>query len=484
MSQTYLVYDERMELHEDGNESTRSEQFERPERIVSIIEKLVTLQSRLQQYRQLRGEAPFLQDFEERGSSVPPFCPTKPPFIHLSCKPASQEIIELAHTTEYYNKVKETSCMSTEQLNKLPNIDCTVTDGPTENDDDMYFCDKTFQAAQLACGGVIQCVEAVTSPMAKTKRALAVVRPPGHHACRDQAMGFCFFNSVVVAAKHAINVKRAKKVAILDLDVHHGNGSQDLTYLDKDILYISIHRKDRNFFPGTGDPKEVGGDKSHPDAVGLNVNIAWKCGRMGNVEYAAAMSEVVLPLLQGFGADLVIISGGFDAARGDLIGDCDVMPDMYYLMTVSILEALGDIPLVVALEGGYNTDVIACCMEAVALALLNEKWDDDGTKYSEEARDKNNVDNCPLNDGRRVLSAYWDHYSNMKSWRGEIKDSAIRDINKTIRQLRRLPFWSDLVNLVEIPKQVTNATRVTRSRSTKVDESLEMIDTSLQSLVL
>jgi len=490
MSQAYLIYDERMELHQDGDESTRSERFERPERIVSIMKKLVALQSRLRLYRQLsstcsRAEGTiFMHDLEGR-KDLPDLTSSENPFIHLTCKPATQEIIELAHSTEYYNKVKETSFMSAEEVNCLPTIDCIPTDGPIENDDDMYFCNDTFQAAQLACGGVVQCVEAVTSPTAKTKRALAVVRPPGHHACREKAMGFCFFNSVVVAAKHAIKTQKAKKVAILDYDVHHGNGSQDLTYLDQDILYISIHRKTgKTFFPGSGDPNEVGGDDSHPDAIGLNVNIAWRYGNMGNVEYAAVMSELVLPLLQGFDPDLVLVSAGFDAARGDLIGDCDLTPDMYYFMTVSILKALDDVPIVVALEGGYNTDVIACCMEAVALALLNEKWDEDGTQYWDAPQDKKLVESRSLlTDGRKIFSGYWDHSSGNQSERGKIKCSAVKDINKTIRCLLGLPFWSDIVNLEEIPEQLLTGKRLTRSRS-KIEERLENIDTSMQSLAL
>ena len=199
-AQAYLIYDERMELHEDQNED--SYQVERPERIVSIIEQLMCLQSRLEKYR------------------------NKYPFISLQCEPASQAVIELAHSTDYYNSVKETSSMSIEELKSFPTIDCSIENDSKniENDEDMYFCKDTFQAALLACGGVTKCVDAVFSPSAETNRALAIVRPPGHHACRAKSMGFCFFNSVVVAAKYAIQSQRAKRVAIIDIDVHHGNG--------------------------------------------------------------------------------------------------------------------------------------------------------------------------------------------------------------------------------------------------------------------
>lgn len=229
MSQVYLIYDERMELHQTLDEAKRACHVERPERIVSILERLLSLQSRLINHRQMNSM--------EENITV------KSPFIHLKCEVAKQQTIELAHSLEYFNRLKATSIMTVEELNAIHTIDCSIADGSTEDDEDMYFCKDTFQAALLAAGGVVQCVEAVTSPATETSRALAVVRPPGHHACHDQTMGFCFFNSVVVAAKHAIQSQRAQKVVILDWDIHHGNGSQDLTYNDENILFISLHRK-------------------------------------------------------------------------------------------------------------------------------------------------------------------------------------------------------------------------------------------------
>lgn len=478
-SQVYLIYDERMELHQHMDELKRVYHVERPERVVSIMEKLVSLQSHLLNYRQKKAS-------EDSITSV------KPPFIHLSCEPAGQETIELAHSTEYYNRLKVTSKKTEEELKSIYTIDCTVADDGIKedgDDEDMYFCNDTFQTALLAAGGVVQCVDAVTSPSADSTRALAVVRPPGHHACHQKAMGFCFFNSVVVAAKHAIQSQRARKVVILDWDIHHGNGSQDLTYNDGDILYISLHRKcGTKFFPGTGDPEEVGGDEFHPEAIGLNVNVAWRNARMGNVEYAAAMSELVLPLLQGFDPDLVLISCGLDAAKGDLIGDCELLPDMYYLMTMSILETLGvDIPIVVALEGGYNTTVISTCMEAVAYALLDEDWNDGTkaldittqdtilfTKGGESAENR-------LEIGRRLLAKYWDYYSENKSHRGKIKVPAIRDINRTIRCLQNTPYWSTRgVGLEEISKQIPPVSRMTRSKGKDID-NLDGIESALRS---
>ncbi len=217
---------------------------------------------------------------------------------------------------------------------------------------------------------------------------------------------------------------------------------------------------------------------------------------MGNSEYAAAMSELVLPLLQKFGADLIIISCGLDAAEGDLIGDCNLLPSMYYKMTGSILRTLGDIPFVVALEGGYNTDVISACMEAVALAVLDEEWDEDGTSSQLnvpfDLESSGNYDEAArLKSGRDMLSKEYDFYASEPHKRGRIKKTAVKDINKTIRCLRRTPVWMDCLELKEIPVQFLETNertmvtrRVTRSKKASEEKEVENIELSFQYLTL
>jgi len=485
--QAYLVYDERMELHKDQAEN--SCQVERPKRVISIVEKLVALQSRLQRIPQLTEKE------EKDAPSISRYSNYEVPFIVLKCEAASRETIELTHSSQYYNRLKDTASMTVEELKNLHTIDCTVEEGSNEDDEDMYFCKETFQAAELACGAVQVCVDAVTDPLSQTKRALAIVRPPGHHACEEKAMGFCFFNSVVVAAKHALKMQHAKKVVILDWDIHHGNGSQELTYNNPDILYISLHRYGKvcgeEFFPGTGRPNEVGGSEENTKAIGSNVNLAWTQAHMGNAEFATAMSELVLPLLRSFGADLVLISCGLDAAKGDPIGDCDLSPGMYHAMTSSILKTVGDVPFVVALEGGYNTDVTATCTEAVALATLDEKWDEDGMSCPTISSENGGVDH--LRSGREVLSSVYNYYADDPRKRGKVKKCAIRDINKTIRLLRETPVWKDRVELREIPHQNPDpdqrvvTRRVTRFSKAKLEkeatENMEL-STSFQSMAL
>lgn len=293
-------------------------------------------------------------------------------FIPLACYPASRETIELCHTPEHYDKMKQTSVLSEKELEALA--------VPY----DLYFNNWTFLAACLAVGGVVECVNAVTDEHTSSTRAIALVRPPGHHALRDRPMGFCYFNNVAIAAKYAIQTHRATKVFILDWDIHHGNGIQDITYDDPNIFYLSIHRASKSekywFYPGTGDHNEVG-DES---AKGTNLNIVWGLGGMGDTEYAEAFRNVVLPALDAFDPDLIIVACGLDAAKGDLLGDCGLSPAMYYAMTNSLLITCGqDIPIVIAQEGGYNPELNADCMEAVALALLNEPWKEDPTAYEE-----------------------------------------------------------------------------------------------------
>ena len=224
----------------------------------------------------------------------------------------------------------------------------------------------------------------------------------------NTALGFCYFNNIAVAAKHAIHTKQAERVLILDIDIHHGNGIQDVTYDDPNIFYLSIHRASFGktatekdwFYPGTGRHTETGKGAG----AGTNLNIVWGKGGMGNTEYAAAFTEVVLPVLSAFDPDLLMIACGLDAAKGDLLGDCGLSPDMYYIMTKSLLETAGKYtPVVVALEGGYDLDTIAICMEAMALALLDEPWKENSRNDDRRCSSDTSC-GCEF-----TLSRYWKH---------------------------------------------------------------------------
>ncbi|KAJ7407305.1 hypothetical protein BTVI_63516 [Pitangus sulphuratus] len=166
----------------------------------------------------------------------------------------------------------------------------------------------------MAVGCVIELAARVASR--ELKNGFAVVRPPGHHAEESTAMGFCFFNSIAITAKYLRDKLNIGKILIVDLDVHHGNGTQQAFYADPSILYVSLHRYDEgNFFPGSGAPNEVGSGPGE----GYNINIAWTGGLdppMGDVEYLTAFRTVIMPAANEFDPEIVLVSAGFDAVEG------------------------------------------------------------------------------------------------------------------------------------------------------------------------
>ncbi|EIE24210.1 histone deacetylase, partial [Coccomyxa subellipsoidea C-169] len=194
----------------------------------------------------------------------------------------------------------------------------------------------------------------------------AIVRPPGHHAESGMAMGFCYFNNAGLAAR-AAQAAGARRVLVLDWDVHHGNGTQHIFEHDPGVMYMSIHRYDGgHFYPGTGAVKEVGRGAGE----GFTVNVPWPMGGMGNGDYMAAFSHVIIPIAHEYSPDLIIVSAGFDASAGDPIGGCRVTPEAYAHMT-AMLGAVA--PLAVLLEGGYNLTATAAGCEAVLRVLLGAK---------------------------------------------------------------------------------------------------------------
>jgi acetoin utilization deacetylase AcuC-like enzyme len=214
-------------------------------------------------------------------------------------------------------------------------------------DPDTYFGPESVTAAKLAAGSTLVMVEQLLQ--GKETLGLALPRPPGHHALPDRAMGFCLLNNVAVAAAHA-RALGAPRVAIVDFDVHHGNGTQEMFYRDPSVLYVSLHQFP--FYPGTGTAEETGAG----EGVGATVNVPLGAGS-GDAEYRAAFERIVLPVLEQFAPSLVLVSAGFDAAARDPLAEMRLSPAAFGYMTqelrgVAARSAGGRLGLV--LEGGYD----------------------------------------------------------------------------------------------------------------------------------
>ncbi|XP_057219343.1 histone deacetylase 7 isoform X2 [Triplophysa rosa] len=227
----------------------------------------------------------------------------------------------------------------------------------------------TSTASRMAAGSVTELAFRVAK--GELKNGFAVVRPPGHHADPSNPMGFCFFNSVAIAAKQLQQKLSVSKILIVDWDVHHGNGTQEIFYNDPNVLYISLHRYDNgNFFPGSGGPAEAGSGSGE----GFNVNVAWTGGLeppMGDAEYVAAFRTVVMPIAQEFSPDVVLVSSGFDAAEGHStpLGGYKVTAKCFGFLTRQLMTLAGG-RVVLALEGGHDLTAICDASEACVSALL------------------------------------------------------------------------------------------------------------------
>jgi acetoin utilization deacetylase AcuC-like enzyme len=220
--------------------------------------------------------------------------------------------------------------------------------------------------ARLAAGAVIEGISAVMR--GHLHHALCLVRPPGHHAMSDRGMGFCTFNNVAIGAMVARRQYGAQRVAILDWDVHHGNGTQDAFWEDPDVLFISIHQED--LFPplgwGSVDQRGEGAGQ------GTTINIPLPAGS-GNPTYLAALEEIAMPSIRAFGPDLLIVSAGQDASVMDPLGRMSLTTASYRAMTGMMRDLAGEVcesRLVIALEGGYSEIYTPYCTAAIAEGLV------------------------------------------------------------------------------------------------------------------
>ena len=277
-------------------------------------------------------------------------------------QPARCPLIERVHAPAYVDRLDQLRATTAR-----PDADTLVSPG-------------SIAAARLAAGAAIDAVSAVVS--GRARRAFALVRPPGHHAEVDRAMGFCLFNNIAIAAAHARAELGCRRVLIVDWDVHHGNGTQHAFFDRRDILFFSTHRFP--FWPGTGDLHEIGTDAG----IGFTVNVPLPVG-CGDTAYRAVFDELLVPIAEDFEPELILVSAGFDAHVRDPLGGMSMTTEGYGSLCSVVCELadrLCDGRVVLVLEGGYDLDALAgsvrACVDVLAGAAPPEPQEVKGSEDS------------------------------------------------------------------------------------------------------
>jgi acetoin utilization deacetylase AcuC-like enzyme len=267
--------------------------------------------------------------------------------VKIEPQPAPIESITTVHSQDYVDRVRQ-SCEG--GAHYFDSMDTIVSE-------------KSCEAALVAAGGVLAAVDAVMD--GKAHSAFCAVRPPGHHALKDRAMGFCLFNNVAIAARYVQKKYELAKVLIVDWDVHHGNGTEATFYNDPSVFYFSVHQYP--FYPGTG----AEGDRGAGEGLGFTLNVPLSAG-CGDAEYLEAFQKRLRPAALEFQPDFVLISAGFDAHEDDLLGGMRVTSDGFGRLTrvvKEIADACCQGRIVSVLEGGYELDGLAESIEVHLRAL-------------------------------------------------------------------------------------------------------------------
>lgn len=316
MQRIAILHDDRYQRHDTGWQHP-----ERPERLQAIDRALV-------------------------GSGVLDRCE------RITPHPIAEELLAERHDRAYIRRAHD-ACVA-----QLPFLDVV----------DSAICPESYEIALLAAGGVANAARAILQGDA-AKRAFCAVRPPGHHAEYDRSMGFCLFNNVAVAADVARREFDIERVLILDWDVHHGNGTQHLFERDPDVLFVSLHGHPDHLYPGTGYAHEIGLD----DGQGATLNLPF-LPNAHDTEYLRAFLSQVVPKVNAFEPEFVILSAGFDAHEDDPVGNLALSCDAFVKLLGQVLEwsaKYGNGRLLSVLEGGYNLEVLERCV-ASHVKLLEE----------------------------------------------------------------------------------------------------------------
>jgi acetoin utilization deacetylase AcuC-like enzyme len=259
----------------------------------------------------------------------------------------SRDVLELVHPGSYVDSIASLSAS-----------------GGGAIDADTYAVSGTYGAALRACGGAVDLVDALLGGEAEV--GVSALRPPGHHAEAARAMGFCFFANAAVAARRATSAHGSRRVMIVDWDVHHGNGTNDIFHADADVLFVSIHESP--LYPGTGPESDVGSG----DGLGYTVNLPVP-GGSGDAVYRSLVEHVACALIREWEPELVLVSAGFDAHRDDPLATCRVSEAGFAGMTASLRRACDAVgaPMGLVLEGGYDLGALSSSMAALMPVLVD-----------------------------------------------------------------------------------------------------------------
>ena len=270
-------------------------------------------------------------------------------FQEISPRFATEEEVELIHTSRYISKVAATAGKSHTML-----------------DPDTQTSPKSYEAAMLAVGGLLESIDKVM--VGDVDNSFAIVRPPGHHAESDRGMGFCLFNNVAIGASYAIEKHSLDRILIVDWDLHHGNGTQHLFYNDPGVLYFSTHQFP--YYPGTGSFEETGAG----EGKGFTVNVPLSGGQ-GDGDYLRIFNRILRPFSLQYQPQLILVSAGFDTYFKDPLGAMKITPGGFAGLSKSLLEIAdssceGRIAFI--LEGGYHLDGLQESVKAVLKELKGE----------------------------------------------------------------------------------------------------------------
>ncbi|HLK11211.1 MAG TPA: histone deacetylase [Candidatus Binatia bacterium] len=268
--------------------------------------------------------------------------------VRLGARPASEEELARVHAPALVERVAATAGRPAVRF-----------------DPDTATSAGSWEAARLAAGALLELCDAVVD--GQVDSGFALVRPPGHHAERAHAMGFCLFNNVAVAAAH-LRRRGVGRVAIVDWDLHHGNGTQHLFEEDPDVLYVSTHQYP--YYPGTGAAEEVG----RGAGAGRTLNLPFPAG-FGDAEFARAFAEVIVPVCRQFAPEFVLVSAGFDCDARDPLGGLTVTPAGVAAMAQALVGLAGETAggrIAAVLEGGYDLGAIVDGVDAVLAAMRGE----------------------------------------------------------------------------------------------------------------